>query len=64
MLATSGVLRAAGVTEFAPPTPVRGLAHNRFFSLAIESEDEQTSRRTTIDEETSDTVSLIGNRNS
>ena len=42
MPATSGALRAAGATEFAPPTPVRGLAHNRFFSLATESEDEQT----------------------
>ena len=32
--ATLGALRAAGVTEFAPPTPVRRFAHNRFFSLA------------------------------
>ena len=62
--ATSGALRAAGVTEFAPPTSVRRLAHNRFFSLATESEDEQTARRTTIHEETSDTMSLIGIRNS
>ena len=64
MPATSGALRAAGVTEFAPPTPAMGLAHNRFFSLATESEDEQSARRTTIGEETSDTMSLIGIRNS
>ena len=43
----------------------RGFKSNRFFSLATDSEDEEVERRTTLDEDScSDTVSLIGRRNS
>ena len=43
----------------------RGFVSNRFFSLATDSEDEEVERRTTLDEDScSDTVSLIGRRNS
>ena len=56
-------------TQPTQPAALRGLGRgfesNRFFSLATDSGDEEVERRTTIDEDSySDTVSLIGRRNS
>ena len=60
---SSATLRAAG-WQSGPPT-LQGLASNRFFGVATDSEDEQVDRRTTIDADTcSDIKSPIGHRNS
>ena len=62
--ASSVALRAAGVEERVS-TAGRRVASNRFFFLATDSEDEQIDQRTLMDEDTcSDTVSLVGQRNS
>ena len=62
--ASSAALRPAGVEERVP-SPGQRVASNRFFCLATDSEDEQIDQRTLLGEDTcSDTVSLVGQRNS
>ena len=55
--------RPAGVEERVP-IPGEMVASNRFFCFATDSEDEQIEQRTLFEDTCSDTVNVVGQRNS